>query len=246
MPDLTGDERRVLEFLKDKETSTNAGIAKELSMEEKAVNEILHVLRQSGLILFKQDFHLSRGELMVVKIANRGITALQEKQADTAPKSAGYDFIRIAGAIQFAMEAHKEEFRKGTTIPYIVHPLDVLSILLKNGAGEDLAIAGVLHDVTEDTDYTLPDIQSRFGDKVAILVQGASEPEELTKGVPNGEKRKTWKLRKSQKIEKIKGASHELKTFDLRGQTRKYPGYSRRLPRARRSCVEQVQRHKGG
>jgi len=209
--DLTSDERRVLEFLKDKQTSTNAGIAKDLSMEEKVVNEILHVLRQSGLILFKQDFHLLRGELMVVKIANKGITALQEKQVDVPPKSAGYDFARIASAIQFAMEAHKEEFRKGTTIPYIVHPLDVLSILLKNGAGENLAIAGLLHDVTEDTDYTSADIQSRFGDNVAILVEGASEPEELTKGKSNEEKRRSWKLRKSQKIEKIRHASQELK-----------------------------------
>ena len=179
MPDLTENERRVLEFLKDKQTSTNAGIAKELSIDEKVVNEVLHVLRQDGFILFKQDFHLTRGELMVVKITNKGVTALEEKQADAADpdKGAGYDFARISSAIQFAMEAHKEEFRKGTTIPYIVHPLDVLSILLKNGAGEDLAIAGVLHDVTEDTDYTLQDIQSRFGDKVAILVEGASEPE---------------------------------------------------------------------
>jgi (p)ppGpp synthase/HD superfamily hydrolase len=210
---FTENERRVLEFLKDKETSTNAGIAKELSLDEKMVNEILHVLRQSGWILFKQDFHLSRGELMVVKISNRGVLALEEKKVNGAvpAKASGYDFVRIASAVQFAMEAHKEEFRKGTTIPYIVHPLDVLSILLKNGAGEDLAIAGVLHDVTEDTDYTLQDIQTKFGDAVALLVEGASEPEELTKGVSNEEKRKTWKLRKSQKIEKMKHASRELR-----------------------------------
>ena len=150
---------------------------------------------------------------MVVKIANKGVTALQEKQsgAPVPTKVTSYDFVRLATAVEFAMEAHKEEVRKGTTIPYIVHPLDVLSILLKNGAGEDLAIAGVLHDVTEDTDYTLQDIQARFGDKVAILVEGASEPEALTKGVSNENKKKTWKLRKSQKIEKMKHASQELK-----------------------------------
>lgn len=212
MSHFTDDERRVLDFLKNKETSTNTGIAKELSINEKTANEILHVLRQSGYIQFKQDFHLSRGELMVVKITGRGVTALQEKPAVPVPtQGSEYDFERIAKAIGFAIEAHKTEFRKGATIPYVVHPLDVMSILLKNGANDDLAIAGVLHDVTEDTKYTLEDIKEKFGDKVASLVEGASEPEEHTKGVSREEKRKTWKLRKSQKIEKMKHASRELR-----------------------------------
>ncbi len=212
MAAFTAEERRVLEFLKSRETSSNTGIAKELAMEEKKVNEILHVLRQGYFVLFKQDFHLTRGELMVVKITNRGITALQEQPIITASVPAtGYDFHRISAAVDFAMEAHKAEFRKGTTVPYVVHPLDVLSILLKSGAGEDLAVAGVLHDVTEDTEYTLKDIKAKFGDVVVVLVDGASEPEELTKGVSREEKKKTWKLRKSQKIEKMKEASKELR-----------------------------------
>jgi (p)ppGpp synthase/HD superfamily hydrolase len=148
----------------------------------------------------------------VVKITNKGITVLQEKPAvPLNTQASALDFDRITNAIGFAMQAHKTEFRKGTRIPYIVHPLDVISILLKNGAGEELVIAGVLHDVTEDTDYTLEDVKGKFGDKVASLVGGASEPEELTKGVSREEKRKTWKLRKSQNIEKMKHASGELR-----------------------------------
>ena len=68
MAAFTAEERRVLEFLKSRETSSNTGIAKELAIEEKKVNEILHALRQGYFVLFKQDFHLTRGELMVVKI----------------------------------------------------------------------------------------------------------------------------------------------------------------------------------
>ena len=132
------------------------------------------------------------------KNIQQGSTCAERKANGWAvpAKGPGYDFMRIARAVQFAMEAHKEEFRKGTKIPYIVHPLDVLSILLKNGAGEDLAIAGLLHDITEDTDYTLQDIRTRFGDAVAILVEGASEPEELTKGVSNEEKEKNVEAEK--------------------------------------------------
>ena len=212
MAGFTAEERRVLEFLKSRETSSNTGISKELSMEEKKVNEILHVLRQGGFVLFKQNFHLTRGELMVVKITNRAMTALQEQPVMSASSpETGYNFHRISDAVAFAIEAHKAGFRKGGNIPYVVHPLDVMSILLKSGARENLAIAGVLHDVAEDTDYTLQDIKARFGEAVADLVEGASEPEELTKGVSREEKRKTWKLRKSQKIEQMKGASPELR-----------------------------------
>jgi len=66
-----------------------------------------------------------------------------------------------------------------STIPYIVRPLDVVSPLMKNNAPEHMVITGLLHDVVEDEDYTLSDIRHEFGDEVATLVDGASEPEEL-------------------------------------------------------------------
>jgi (p)ppGpp synthase/HD superfamily hydrolase len=59
----------------------------------------------------------------------------------------------ISKALQFSYKAHKGTFRKGTKIPYIVHPLDVASILMKNNAPEHVIIAGLLHDVVEDEDY---------------------------------------------------------------------------------------------
>jgi len=47
---------------------------------------------------------------------------------------------------------------------------------MKNNAPEHVVIAGMLHDVVEDEDYTLSDIRDEFGDEVATLVDGASEP----------------------------------------------------------------------
>lgn len=114
---------------------------------------------------------------------------------------------RIVEAFEFAYAAHKGYFRKCSTIPYIVHPLDVASTLMKNNAPEVVVIAGLLHDVVEDTMFTLSDIRDRFGDDVATLVDGASEPEELV----NVDKCKNWRERKVHTIEFIKGAGHDMK-----------------------------------
>jgi hypothetical protein len=112
----------------------------------------------------------------------------------------GYDFERISKAIDFATKAHGNQKRKGTTIPYIVHPIDVLSILLKDGADEDLAVAGVLHDVIEDTPHTSDEIADVFGEAVSRLVRDASIP----KTIP-------WREGKQLKIDKTKSGSRELK-----------------------------------
>jgi len=117
------------------------------------------------------------------------------------------DNDRIVEAFEFAYAAHKGACRKSSTIPYIVHPLDVASTLMKNNAPEDVVIAGLLHDVVEDTKFTLSDIRDRFGDEVATLVEGASEPEELV----IADKVKNWRERKVHTIEFIRGAGHDMK-----------------------------------
>lgn len=78
-------------------------------------------------------------------------------------------------AIVYATECHKGQFRKGTAIPYIVHPLSMLRFVARLDAPAELQAAAVLHDVVEDTEATLDDVRSRFGDRVAALVEGATE-----------------------------------------------------------------------
>jgi hypothetical protein len=97
----------------------------------------------------------------------------------------------------------------GKVQPYIVHPLDVASTLMKNNAPERVVIAGLLHDVVEDEDYTLSDIRDKFGEEVATLVDGASEPEELINA--HGGKSKTWPERKAHTIDFIKTADRDMK-----------------------------------
>ena len=72
-----------------------------------------------------------------------------------------------------------------------------------------MVIAGLLHDVVEDEDVTLSDIRHEFGDEVATLVDGASEPEELINS--DGGKSETWPERKAHTIDFIKNAGRDMK-----------------------------------
>ncbi|MBR7134565.1 MAG: HD domain-containing protein, partial [Bacteroidaceae bacterium] len=80
------------------------------------------------------------------------------------------DVERIHSAYLFAKEAHKEQRRKSGE-PYIMHPLAVARIVAEElGLGSNPIIAAFLHDVVEDTEYTIEDIKERFGEDVAFLV----------------------------------------------------------------------------
>lgn len=81
-------------------------------------------------------------------------------------------------AKEFAIMAHKGQVRKSDPQkPMIIHPINVANILGEYGFDEMVQAAGYLHDVVEDTKYTLEDIFSNFGDDIASLVNGASEPD---------------------------------------------------------------------
>jgi len=104
-------------------------------------------------------------------------------------------------AIETAVRAHRNQFRKGTEIPYIVHPLAVGIILAKAGCSDDVIAAGILHDTVEDTSTTLHFVREKFGRKIASIVEGCSEPD---KSLP-------WEERKEHTIESLKSAPLEVR-----------------------------------
>jgi CYTH domain-containing protein len=106
----------------------------------------------------------------------------------------------IFKAIVFAAEAHYGQYRKGSLIPYLIHPLEVGNILIEHGCIPDVVAAGILHDTVEDTSACLESINSCFGGHVAELVQGVSEPD----------KSDTWENRKSHTIDYLKCAPLEI------------------------------------
>jgi (p)ppGpp synthase/HD superfamily hydrolase len=99
-------------------------------------------------------------------------------------------------AIEVAVRAHQNQVRKGTDIPYITHPLAVGIILAKAGCSDDVIISGILHDTVEDKAVTLDTIHEKFGEKIASIVEGCSEPD---KSLP-------WEERKARTLKFLKAA----------------------------------------
>ena len=107
--------------------------------------------------------------------------------------------MKIHEAIIFATLAHEGQVRKGTNIPYIVHPMEVMQILTNNDCDETIIVAGILHDTLEDTPTTPEDILQNFGQDILDLVQSESE-----------DKSKTWQERKQDTINHLENASKEI------------------------------------
>src|SRR4051812_26999074 len=102
---------------------------------------------------------------------------------------------RFDEALAFAAEAHRavKQERKGTDFPYIAHPISVAEILDRFECGEDVIVAGFLHDTIEDTQVTAEEISAIFGDRIAALVTAASEPDRTL----------TWEDRKQHTLDRL-------------------------------------------
>ena len=85
------------------------------------------------------------------------------------------DLINIKKAFDFANSAHEGVKRKSGE-PYILHPIAVATIVTREiGLGTKSIISSIMHDVVEDTDYTLADIENLFGTKIASIVDGLTK-----------------------------------------------------------------------
>ena len=113
-------------------------------------------------------------------------------------------------AIRFAVEAHAGQLRKGSEMPYVVHAMEVLSILAAISDDIELLMAGVLHDCIEDgllpdgkggmRPVTREDIKERFGERTAELVAAHSEDKDSS-----WEERKTKALQELERVVKPGG-----------------------------------------
>ena len=85
-----------------------------------------------------------------------------------------YDDTAIIKAYEIALRQHEGQFRKSGE-PYIIHPIAVAKILAGFGMDNETVIAGLLHDVVEDTDYTRAQLVEDFDEKIAQLVDGVTK-----------------------------------------------------------------------
>jgi len=110
----------------------------------------------------------------------------------------------IRKALKQAAIYHKDGVRKGTDVPYIIHPFEVAMILQENGMEARIIVAGLLHDTLEDTEMTEEQLQEEFGEDILHLVLGASEKLE-------GRKETLWEERKKHTIEYLQTAPLDVK-----------------------------------
>lgn len=111
---------------------------------------------------------------------------------------------RFLEALDFAVRLHRNDFRKGTQIPYVAHLLAVCALVLYHGGREDEAIAALLHDALEDhADKVSPEeIAARFGENVLAIVRECSDtPEDYSGGA-----KPPWAERKAAYVERLKSA----------------------------------------
>ncbi|MEG1930952.1 MAG: bifunctional (p)ppGpp synthetase/guanosine-3',5'-bis(diphosphate) 3'-pyrophosphohydrolase [Anaerovorax sp.] len=99
----------------------------------------------------------------------------------------------IEKAFKLAQERHEGQFRKSGE-PYMIHPIAVAKILADLGMDENTIVAGLLHDVVEDTPYTQEELKRDFGNEVSILVDGVTKLGSLV--YENKEERQAENLRK--------------------------------------------------
>ena len=93
---------------------------------------------------------------------------------------------RIQKAIDFAIGAHKEQLRK-SGIPYVIHPICVACIVAHYGGDEAMICSALLHDVVEDTHFSLDEVRLEFGDEVAQIVDALTKIVELRdENIPQG------------------------------------------------------------
>ena len=105
-------------------------------------------------------------------------------------------------AVDFATEKHQGQVRKGKVeTPYIKHPLNVAQILANCDAKDEVIIAGILHDVVEDSPTTVEDLVKNFGINIASMVAGVTEKGENM----------TWKERLDTYLEKVKSSNNGSK-----------------------------------
>ncbi len=129
-------------------------------------------------------------------------------------------------ALQVATVAHLDQRRKGSQLPYIVHPIHVSVILLRHGFSTEIAIAGLLHDVVEDQGYELAEIERRFGPDVSSMVDALSEQKRDAQG-----NERAWEVRKREALEKMRGASRAamaVKAADVLHNAQSFIGDLRR------------------
>jgi len=127
---------------------------------------------QSPIVNLVEDSTLLSHSMPVESVAvTDAVMQLLESIRITSPTA---NFELVTRAANFSIAAHGEALRRSGE-PYVIHPIEVASILARIHLDSETIAAALLHDVIEDTDVTLETIRTEFGSRVALLVDGVSK-----------------------------------------------------------------------
>ncbi len=113
----------------------------------------------------------------------------------------------VTKAKMLAGKAHEGQFRKYTGMPYIVHPIEVATIVQSVDHTDEMIAAALLHDVVEDTEYSFEDIAKEVSPEVAELVEGLTDISKPQDG--------NRKVRKSMDKDHLAQQKAEVQTIKL-------------------------------
>lgn len=105
----------------------------------------------------------------------------------------------VSEAIVFAVTAHDGMRRKKSEVPYILHPMEAAVIVGTMTSDQNLIAAAALHDVVEDAEITIDEVEKKFGKRVRELVE--SETEDKRADLPPSD---TWRIRKEETLSVLK------------------------------------------
>lgn len=122
------------------------------------------------------------------------------------------DQVKLVSALEFALQAHGPQTRKGKDVPYVSHLLQVAGFVLEYGGDVELAVAGLLHDVIEDCPgVSLADLEASFGQRVAGIVQGCTDLMEDD----HPDQKSDWRVRKERYLEHMRAADVDTRLVAL-------------------------------
>ena len=127
-----------------------------------------------------------------------------------SPSMSSFMSLKREQALRLAAVAHAGQVRRGSGVPYVEHAFAVAWILDRAGFDEDTVVAGLLHDVVEDTPVTLEEIASRFGPGVAEMVGLCTERKTDEAG-----RKRPWIDRKSEHLDSLASAPLEARAIIL-------------------------------
>lgn len=116
------------------------------------------------------------------------------------------DSTLLDKAITYAVQAHHNTERRGKGFPYIVHPMEAVTIVATITPDQELLAAAALHDTVEDTDVSVDELRQVFGDRIAELVY--AESDRFTEGVSEED---SWHDRKQAAINRLATATRDAK-----------------------------------